>query len=310
MLHHLRFLGILVVCFVLSQVSIAQARPDTWVSGSGADTGTCVITAPCRTFAYAHSQTNNNGSINVLSSGHFGPLTITKSISIVAQGVEAAIISGAGGAGIIVQAGAGIVSLRGLTIDLRGGANHGISFVSGGALHVHDCVIRGVDNGIEFTPASGFIELSVSNSVIANYGDTGINIFPTGTARVKARLDRVQMENAQFHGLGVRGDSTTAAVTVVVRDSVMDGGAGTGISVVENGVGTTTVMIERSTIMHYVHGIASSGAGATVRIGDSTVTANGSFGFFNGSGAIVSYETNRVNGNGNDGAATSTVAHK
>jgi hypothetical protein len=70
------------------------------------------------------------------------------------------------------------------------------------------------------------------------------------------------------------------------------------------------VMVERSTIMNYVHGIAASGAGATIRIGDSTVTANGGFGFFNGTGTIVSYETNRVNGNGNDGAPTSTVAHK
>ena len=34
---------------------------------------------------------NNNGAINVLTSGNFGPLTITKPISIVADGVEATI---------------------------------------------------------------------------------------------------------------------------------------------------------------------------------------------------------------------------
>ena len=91
MLHHLRSLGIPVVCLMLSQVSVAQARPDTWVAPGGSDTGTCPMTAPCRTFAYAHGQTANNGSINVLSSGSFGPLTITKPISIVADGVEATI---------------------------------------------------------------------------------------------------------------------------------------------------------------------------------------------------------------------------
>ena len=47
-------------------------------------------------FTFAHGQTNNNGAINVLSSGNFGPLTITKSISIVADGVEAVINTAAG----------------------------------------------------------------------------------------------------------------------------------------------------------------------------------------------------------------------
>ena len=64
--------------------------------------GTCQISARCWTFLYAYSQTNNNGAINVLPSGNFGPLTITKPISIVADGVEAVINTGAGAAGIIV----------------------------------------------------------------------------------------------------------------------------------------------------------------------------------------------------------------
>ncbi len=97
----------------------AQAAIATWVSGTGSDAGNCQITAPCRTFAFAHDQTNNNGAINVLSSGNFGPLTITKPISIVSDGVEAVINTGANGAGIVVQAGAAAVSLRGLTIDMR-----------------------------------------------------------------------------------------------------------------------------------------------------------------------------------------------
>ena len=55
-----------------------------------------------------------------------------------------------------MQAGGGaVISLRGLTIDMRGTANDGIGFVSGGALHVQNCVIRKAENGILFLPASG-----------------------------------------------------------------------------------------------------------------------------------------------------------
>jgi len=75
-----------IACGVLTNAGTAQAGNESWVSATGNDTGTCPITAPCRTFAYAHDQTVANGTINVLSSGSFGPLTIAKRISIVAQG--------------------------------------------------------------------------------------------------------------------------------------------------------------------------------------------------------------------------------
>src|SRR5215204_1584948 len=136
MQQHSSLIGIFVIgCGLLTNGNPAEAAIETWVSRTGTDSGTCQISAPCRTFAFAHGQTSTHGSINVLTAGNFGPLTITKTISIVAQGVEAVINTGANGAGIIVQTGANaIVSLRGLTIDMRGSANIGVSFVSGKAL--------------------------------------------------------------------------------------------------------------------------------------------------------------------------------
>ena len=42
----------------------AQAGPNrTWVSGTGADSGTCAITAPYKTFAFALTQTAAGGEI-------------------------------------------------------------------------------------------------------------------------------------------------------------------------------------------------------------------------------------------------------
>src|SRR6201988_200099 len=70
--------------------AFAQA-PRTWVSGVGDDANPCSRTAPCKTFAGAISKTATNGEINVLDPGAFGAVTITKSISIVAEGQTAGI---------------------------------------------------------------------------------------------------------------------------------------------------------------------------------------------------------------------------
>ena len=112
MRHDSLSIGIIAIACGLSiNAGTALAANETWVSGTGTDAGNCPRTAPCRTFQFAHDQTNNNGAINVLSSGNFGPVTITKPISIVAEGVEAVINTDAGGAAIIVQAGGGAIVL-------------------------------------------------------------------------------------------------------------------------------------------------------------------------------------------------------
>jgi hypothetical protein len=69
-------------------------------------------------------------------------------------------------------------------------------------------------------------------------------------------------------------------------------------------------MIERSASVNNQFGIVASNAGATIRIGDSTVSGNTNTGLFNSGGAIVSYGTNKVNGNGTDGVPSSTIAMK
>ena len=299
---------------LLAGAAIAQAASETWVSGTGTDTGTCQITTPCRTFAYAHSQTNNNGSINVLTSGNFGPLTITKPISIVARGVEAVINNGPGSftSGILVQAGANaVVSLWGLTIDMRGTNQNGIRFLTGAALHVHDCVIRNGMHGILFE-VSGTSELYVADSVIADGKFNGIFVVPNGTGNARVAVDRVRLENNVGSGITFQGDFTSGSITASVRDIVSDGSNSSGIEARgEAGGGTVNLMIDRSAFVNNSSGVLASGAGATIRIGDSTVSGN-TFGLSVSAsgGAIVSYGTNQVNGNGTDGTTTSTIGMK
>jgi hypothetical protein len=123
-LNRLFLRGLAVGFFLCLTGSLAFGQLNrTWVSGVGSDLDTCERAAPCKTFAGAISKTAAEGEIDVLSPGNFGPVTITKSISIVADGVLGGILVVSGNA-ITVNAGPNdVVVLRGLTLDGLSG-NH------------------------------------------------------------------------------------------------------------------------------------------------------------------------------------------
>ena len=78
------------------------------VGGQATTPTACSLTAPCRGFAAALVQTNPGGEIVVLDSAGYGPVTITKAVSIVVPpGIYAGVsVTVAGTDGIVVSAGA------------------------------------------------------------------------------------------------------------------------------------------------------------------------------------------------------------
>jgi hypothetical protein len=185
----------------------------TWVSGVGDDANPCSRTAPCKTFPGAISKTAAGGVIQVLDPGSFGAVTITKSISLIAE-PNAGAITGASVNAIIVNAGSGdVVHIEGLAIDgLTNGLN-GIRFLAGGELHVRNCVIRGFRGspgiGIAFEPSSGNSRLYVENSTISN-NTGGILVKSTGAASAIAMLNEAHVvRNTSF---GIRADGANATV--------------------------------------------------------------------------------------------------
>jgi hypothetical protein len=153
----------------------AQAGPNrTWVSGHGTDSGACTLAAPCRTFAFALTQTAAGGEIDVLDPAGYSPVTITKAISIVNDSVGVAGIGAPSGDGVVINAGAtDSVHLRGLTIDGRGSSASGVLFYKGGNLAIENCVIRNFGVGINIVSGGSF---SVSNTIASNNGLFGISI--------------------------------------------------------------------------------------------------------------------------------------
>src|SRR5215467_883770 len=92
-------------------VAPAQAQlSHTAVSAlRGDDANNCGVATPCRTFQRAHDAANDQGEITVLDPGGYGSLTITKSISIVNDGIgEASVLVSGGGTGITVNNGTGL----------------------------------------------------------------------------------------------------------------------------------------------------------------------------------------------------------
>jgi len=303
--------SIVVACWLVAGSDPAPAAEvRTWVSGTGTDAGDCPVTAPCRTLAYAHSRTRRNGVINILTAGDFGPLTITKAISIVADGVEGAILSAQDGAGITVRARAdAVVFLRGLTIDMRGTGNHGIIFKTGKALHVLDSVVRNTVHGILFRPRTGTGWLYATDVLVTKSSDRGVYVSPISTGSANVVLDRVNVESDGVTGIEVNGTQTPGAIVGAIRDS-MTAGHATGGIVVNSGGGAIDVTLDRTTAAHNTTGVSVSGANAAVRMSNSTATGNATGLAAAAGGAIISLGNNDVAGNAADGAPTSTIARK
>jgi hypothetical protein len=89
----------------------------TWVSAlTGSDSNPCSRAAPCLTFAAALANTAAGGEIDALDYGDYGPVTITKAITL--DGGNVAYIGASGSNAITILAGAtDVVIIRKLLID-------------------------------------------------------------------------------------------------------------------------------------------------------------------------------------------------
>src|SRR5215475_13201490 len=92
--------------------ALAQTR--VFVSGHGSDANPCSLSAPCRSFQQAHVTVVAGGEIVALDAAGYGPLNITKAVTVTAIGIEASITSNSTSpTGIAINAGASdVVTIR------------------------------------------------------------------------------------------------------------------------------------------------------------------------------------------------------
>ena len=194
---------LLAAAIVLAAISMAAIAPAyaqasrTWVSGVGDDANPCSRTAPCKTFAGAISKTAAKGEINCLDSAGFGGVTITKSISIICNGVIGGVlVSGTNGIVVNLPADSDRVILDGLDINGLGTGLDGIRQVGFGQVVVRNTSIYGfTQEGIDLSAgASG--RVAVIDSFIYNNGG-GINVG--NVASNSLRIDNATVEaNTNF----------------------------------------------------------------------------------------------------------------
>ena len=209
----------------------------TWVSGVGDDANPCSRTAPCKTFAGAISKTSTGGEINCLDPAGFGALTITKSITILCDGVSngGVLVQGTNGIVVNLPAATNRVVLSGLDFEgaslspfsagLSGVLVNGLGEVIIRNSTIRDFSVAGVNlQGQMGTPNTSVV---VQNSMLSNNG-VGVNVLGVSGATNKAEVLGTLVDG------NTTGLSVGAGGVLVLSASVLTGPQ-TGISVVNGG---------------------------------------------------------------------------
>lgn len=305
----LRFPVLPTCLLVITGASPALGATRTFVASTGADTGVCSRAAPCRSFAYAVTQTSPAGELDVLDSGGYGTVTITQAISIVAPaGVTASIAVPANTDGITVNAGTSdLVEIRGLTLEGGGTGGAGVVFNSGGALLVSNCVIQnfvGRNNsyaaGILIQPNTSSAQVIVEDTKLVGNKNYGLMVQPASTVTLKITIQRVLA--AKNGTTGVTVSSTYNSSVAVAMTQVTATGNGVGLSAAGQGM---TSIFDEVNVLHNSTGL-STGFGIHF-IGRSVVLGN-TYGLSLGAGTTYSYGNNQINANTTDISGTLSPA--
>jgi hypothetical protein len=260
------------VLFVLGAVGFAHGAQRTFVSGHGLDSNLCTLTAPCRSFGTAISQTTVGGEVIVLDSAGYGPVTIGGSISLIAPSGVYAGVSVSSGDGITINASGGTVVLRGLSINGVGGSI-GITVNQVARLRIEGCTISNMNSNGVADLAQGS-DMTILDTVVRDNGGTGIGI----AADSSVVLDHVRSEHNFFDGFYIQPASVEATATIV--DSVFVNNGVSGIWIDTHAGANTYTQVERSTIAGNGHNglkatASLSAAQANVILARNAINRNG-----------------------------------
>jgi hypothetical protein len=313
----------LVGALVVASPAVALS-PRTFVASTGVNTGSCAVSAPCRTFQFALSQTIAGGEVVAIDSAGFGAVFINQSITLVAPpGVYAGVSVFSAGIGVNIAAGAAdAIVLRGLVINSVGG-NKGVRVSQAGVVHIERCLVTGftagiIPVGIEISPTAPVV-VSISDSVVRD-NSHGITVDASSAPASRVEISRTRVQHNSVVGL---------ALTNVTRASIVDSlfgnnGAGIEVSVNASSPANSDVAIDRTaildgdgifavgtfpprgvvnvsnaTIAGGLQGL-TAGDGGFIRVMSSQIGGNGSGTSVQGSGVIQSLQNNMCYGNGSN----------
>jgi hypothetical protein len=313
--------------FAFVLVSLLQAVPASalndrsWISPTGDNSNSCDVADPCRNFSGALAKTEAGGEIICLTSGSYGSLTITKSITVNCDGHIANMgDSPTGlGAGLINVASTDKVILRGLDLNMdnAGAFASAVSFVGAGTLVMEHVKVSsnsagsGSRSGIAFTP-NGPGKLIVIDSVItdtgsAAFGGAGLLVKPQAGGTAQVMLERVSV-SANTFGIAVDGTGSTGGINMTVADSVLSANSQGGlVATTPAGGAPIGVMVTNTRSVNNAFGLRSIGPNVTVRVDSSKIVGNSTGLSFSGGGALLIFGNNAVRANGSDGSFSGSL---
>jgi hypothetical protein len=296
---------------VVMSAGPVRAQNALWVSTTGNDANVCNQFAPCRTFQGAISK-GNVVQINCTNSGNYGPVVITASITIDCGSGNVGTITSAADDTIQINATSPVnVVLRHLSLNGLDTAFNGILTTGGslndpfsGSLTVEDCTFQRYRGyAIYFAATTGRGTLQVSNSRFINNA-TGIRVEPSAGQIASVVLNRIEISGSGSNALNLLGAGVIAGT---MRDSVIAASAAQGFASL--GLQIFFTIEGSSIIANLSDGIFANTAGTNLSVTASTISGNGT-GIDAHAGSIVSFGNNTLNGNGADGAFSSTIALK
>jgi Right handed beta helix region len=258
---------------------------ETYVSATGNDSNACnVVTTPCATFAGAVAQTSAGGEVDVLTSGSYGPVTITEPITIYASGVTAAVDFAGDAEGIFVDLSSstpGPVVLHGLDID-GGGTGTDAVFYS---VTAPDSAPGGVV--IEDCELSWFTQIGVGD------GDEGTTAASNAVTVDDSTIDGGTLGVRTFH-------STSGPDQVVLHNDVIEGATSAGVFSRSAG---GTLVADKTTIDGNAVGVMADPSVKSITLDGDEVDDNTGAGmeFFAGTPTQLVLDKDQVNDNGDDG---------
>jgi hypothetical protein len=289
----------------------AHARARVFVASYGSDSNPCTFLSPCRNFQQAHDVVDAGGEVAAIDSAGFGPITISKSVTITSPpGIEAGIVPTSGNAAIsIVNGGGGVVRLRGLTLDGTGGGTNGLAYSGGGArVEIIDCLVHNFSTaGILLAPSSlaNFPDtVVIKNTIAFDNGGFGIEINPSGPFILRGTIDNVSTNGNGQSGISFNGtnQNTNAFLDFAISNSISDSNASNGIEI--QGNNNVKVEIRNSTLSNNLSwGLAVSNAKVGLYANSLILNA---VGFSNANSGVINSFGNNVIEN-NAGASTGTL---
>ncbi len=305
----MRISSLLHVFTALTALSFATpslaAATRVFVSGRGSDTGACATSgAPCRTFQFALSAVAAGGEIIVLDSGDYGPVKVTKAVSIANDsGGVAGVTRTTAGAAIEVAAGvADKVVLRGLTVEGAGVATYGVVVTSAASVDLTETTLHNfVSDGVHVNATGGPLTFTMSKVDASDNRASGM--FLTGLYKITGTI-----ADTSFNRNGINGfyalNYQAANVAGLITQLAITGGEAHGNAYgyrIESTVATSPVDVlldDVTASRNTTAGVSSAGNVLEARLSKSVIA-------YNAVGAtgvkLTSLKNNVFSGNTTDG---------